>query len=369
MEEPISSASSCQATVLPAGPSPPWQPVPPLNVAHQRTKEASAGVDWAQRGVYISHLILGHWDEQRFQLVKELMPARHCGGEVVLYLDRMTGQMVVAKRMPTHRLWGPAQATMEGDPWQEFAVAQYLGSPGPQCLDGVCMHYGSFLNASGDGFLVTEYLPGGDLFDIAEHLGEPGLQREEKVWPIVKSLLRAVFAIHARGVAHGDLSLENVMLRTGPGLQAAVLVDFGMSVTGDLSAVTGVRGKPSYQAPEMHGSDSFDARYSDLFACGVVAYTLALGSYPWSSTRPDACLKFMFAWRHGLAAFMQRRRVPMPTGERTCVEALLSVRFQLLLTTLMSFKPQRRAAALAFSSDNPYDDLVSFCVTEGLYGR
>jgi len=341
------------------------QPVPPMGADQHGTK------DWAQRGVYINHLVLGHWDEQRFQLVKELMPAKHCGGEVSLYVDVKTGHPVVAKRMPAHKLWGPAQANVdEGQGlWQEFAVAQYLGSPGPQCLDSVCIHYGSFLNAHGDGFLVTEYLPGGDLFDIAEHLGEPGLQREQKVWPIVRSLLRAVFAIHARGVAHGDLSLENVMLRTMRGLQAAVLVDFGMSVTGDLSSVTGVRGKPSYQAPEMHKGEPYDARYSDLFACGVVAYALALGSYPWSSTRPDACLKFTFAWRHGLTAFMQRRRVPIPTGERVCVEAVLSLRFQLLLTTLMNFQPQRRAAALAFSSDNPYDDLVSFCVTEGLYGK
>ena len=51
------------------------------------------------------------------------------------------------------------------------------------------------------------------------------------------------------------------------------------------ASVPGHRGKPSYMAPEMFSQRSYDARAADVFSCGVCAYALAMGSYPWSSTR------------------------------------------------------------------------------------
>ena len=70
-------------------------------------------------------------------------------------------------------------------------------------------------------------MSGGDLFDIAAKLGEPGAEREQQVgdrsralfradsqvYPMVMSLIHAVRSLHVRGIAHGDISLENALLR------------------------------------------------------------------------------------------------------------------------------------------------------------
>ena len=36
----------------------------------------------------------------------------------------------------------------------------------------------------------------------------------------------------------------------------------------------------------------YDARAADLFACGVVGYVLATGTYPWQSTATDCKASF-----------------------------------------------------------------------------
>ena len=46
-----------------------------------------------------------------------------------------------------------------------------------------------------------------------------------------------------------------------------------------------VRGKQSYQAPEMHGSDTYDAFLADDFALGVVVFAMAVQDYPWTATK------------------------------------------------------------------------------------
>jgi len=282
------------------------------------------------------------FDEQRYQFWRLLNPAVRSGGQIELYLDKLTGITVAAKRLPAQRLQAFLSKNLEDleDPWQEMAVTTYLGGSGPGRVAGVCACHGSFGSASGDAMLLSDYLPGGDFFDVASELGEPGPRREQQAWLLIRSLLEAIMTIHSRGVAHGDVSLENMLRQRGCCMSTA-LVDFGMAVTGDLTRAVGVRGKPSYQAPEMHTQHFYDVRCADLFACGVTAYTLATGSYPWSSTSPGSCLCFGYAQKHGIEAFLQRRKV-FVGGVRRPLSCFMSVRYKQLLVTLLSLEPLRR---------------------------
>mmetsp|Transcript_108526 Transcript_108526/g.215506 ORF Transcript_108526/g.215506 Transcript_108526/m.215506 type:complete len:409 (+) Transcript_108526:61-1287(+) len=286
--------------------------------------------------------LLPLFDEQRYQFSRLLNHAVRSGGQIELYLDTLTDTPVAVKRVPALRLKAfptPNAEDLE-DPWQEMAATTYLGGSGPGRVPGVCACHGAFRSTSGDSMLVSDYLLGGDLFDVASTLGEPGPGREQQAWPMIRSLLEAVLTIHSRGVAHGDISLENIMRQRGCSMTTA-LVDFGMAVTGDLTRTTGVRGKPSYQAPEMHTQHFYDARCADLFACGVVAFSLATGSYPWTSTRPGSCLCFGYALRHGIEAFLQRRKISVG-GVRKPVSCCLSVTYRQLLLTLLSSEPLKR---------------------------
>ncbi|CAJ1454015.1 unnamed protein product [Effrenium voratum] len=196
--------------------------------------------------------LLPPWNAQRFRFWKVHMMAARSGGQVELHLDLMTGGTVAVKHVPRSRLRESPQAYQEAwpgeveNPWKEIEILSRFGL-GPDQLPGVCRSFGSFRTECGDGMLVCEYLPGGDLFDIAAKLGEPGPEREQQIYPIFYSLVQAVRALHLRGIAHGDLSLENALVR---GSQV-VLIDFAMAVTDHVDHATGHRGKPSYMAPEM----------------------------------------------------------------------------------------------------------------------
>ena len=74
-----------------------------------------------------------------------------------------------------------------------------------------------------------------------------------------------VTRLHARGIAHGDISAENAIIRTGEGEGEVALLDFAMAIHDtDLSAVTGARGKLMYRAPETLGEGAiYDARAAD----------------------------------------------------------------------------------------------------------
>jgi serine/threonine protein kinase len=152
--------------------------------------------------------------------------------------------------------------------------------------------------------------------------------------------------LHERGVAHGDISLENAMLRRcrRTGRTEVALVDFGATVVGNTSEAVDRRGKPSYQAPEMHRQASYDARLADLFSCGVVAYGLAVGNYPWKSTKPGVSTAFELAYKYGVGAFLERRKVPVAEGSsvRLPLASLLSRRYLCLLTTLLDMEPCNR---------------------------
>jgi len=266
-------------------------------------------------------------------------------GQIELHEDQLSGCKVVGKRIFRSWMLGSpeefesAHPDLLESPWKEVEISLQLGRTQTQASAAVCKSFGAFQDKEGDIVLFMEYIPGGDLHDLASRCSTgPGPEREEKAWPVVLSLLRGVKGLHGTGVAHGDISLENALLSPDGEVR---LVDFAAAVA-DVRA-RGIRGKPSYQAPEMHQTGCYDPRAADLFACGVFAFCLACADYPWKCTRPQQCLAFEFFMTHGLAAFLKKRRVRRADGSRgQPVETVLSPKYVQLLETLLHAEPSRR---------------------------
>ncbi|CAJ1382300.1 unnamed protein product [Effrenium voratum] len=276
---------------------------------------------------------------ERFRFLRLLTQERD-NTRIELYEDLVQGCKVVGKRMlRTWTLNSPkefadANPELLESPWQELELSLSLGG---RMAQGVCRSFGAFEDH--DIILFMEYVRGGDFHDLAKRCStEPGSAREEQAWPLILSLLNAVRGLHDRGVAHGDISLENALL----GEDAEVrLVDFAAAVMGPAQ---GVRGKPSYQAPEMHqaGAGSYDAKAADLFACGVFIYALLIADYPWKSTRPGTCSAFDFYSSQGLQAFLAQRRIRFNGCKGPPVATALSPRMTHLLSILLSPSPSKR---------------------------
>lgn len=131
-------------------------------------------------------------------------------------------------------------------------------------------------------YLFLELCKGGDLFSVIENYGK---LPENSVRRIFMQLLEAVRAMHALGIAHRDLKLENILLvEPGPECQRLVICDFGLSaiITRPDEMLSAWVGSPEYASPELVNKRPY--RYeADVWALGVILYALTVGCHPFTA--------------------------------------------------------------------------------------
>lgn len=137
--------------------------------------------------------------------------------------------------------------------------------------------------ASGEPYLVMEYLDGRDLADVLRDAGHGEIEPARAVHFILQ-ILRALQEAHAMGIVHRDLKPANCFIVEKDGEQDFVtLLDFGISkapVSAGLTHTNSSLGTPLYMSPEQARSPKdVDAR-ADLYCAGVILYELLAGRTP-----------------------------------------------------------------------------------------
>jgi serine/threonine protein kinase len=126
-------------------------------------------------------------------------------------------------------------------------------------------------------FLALEHLAGGELFHYARDKHRLSEDEARRYW---KQIVSAVAYLHCSGIAHRDLKLENLMFKMPGGSQVKV-VDLGLSCSiypGRL--LNSYCGSIEYAAPEVLLRQPHDGRGVDVWALGVILYTLVVGFRP-----------------------------------------------------------------------------------------
>lgn len=104
---------------------------------------------------------------------------------------------------------------------------------------------------------------------------------------ILREVAWALAAAHAAGVLHRDVSVENVLLERRTG--RAMLVDFGIAAERSQGEAGPLVGTPAYLAPELiHGEPPSER--SDLYALGIVGWTMLTGRVPFNDDDPAQVL-------------------------------------------------------------------------------
>ena len=180
-------------------------------------------------------------------------------------------------------------------------------------------------------YLVMEYVRG-------ETLKQP-IRREGplpvgQAAAIVRQVLGALAAAHARRVVHRDVTSQNVLLAAGGGAKVA---DFGIARIGapDLTRTGTMLGTCHYLSPEQAQGRAADAR-SDLYSAGVVLFEALTGSLPFEGDSEVA-----------VALKQVREPAPAPSSLAAGVPVVLD---QAVLTALAKDPAQRFQTAEAFAA-------------------
>lgn len=187
-------------------------------------------------------------------------------------------------------------------------------------------------------YIVMEWFEGKPLRRI---LDDEKRLAPERAIRIAIAICGALEYIHARGIIHGDLRPENVLIGDGDGIK---LIEFsGAAKTKarrlTLTRIAQITGSSDYISPEELLGKRVDAR-SDLYSLGMILYEMLTGKQPFPQKDPsDRLLNY-----------------PVPPRE---IDLAISPQLQEVIYRAMERNPQKRyASAGEFARDLEHLDQV-----------
>ena len=137
-------------------------------------------------------------------------------------------------------------------------------------------------------YSVMDFCDGGEVYDLVESSGAMG---EGMARSYFRQVVNGLKHLHNMGIAHRDMSLENLMHNTNGRI---FIIDLGMCLR--VPMVTdestyemrpckippqGICGKKNYIAPEViENAHHFDATKVDIWALGVILFIMLTGVPP-----------------------------------------------------------------------------------------
>jgi serine/threonine protein kinase len=183
------------------------------------------------------------------------------------------------------------------------------------------LRYHSVIHKAKAELIVMEYCAHGDMLSWL-HEQPQGRFDEPQALRIFGQVLRAVQFLHAHDIAHGDISLENVLVANDFSVR---LCDFDLARRASVLSAQ-CTGKLNYMAPEVVRGDLYNPVQAEIWSLGIMLFMLLTGSPLFEIAAPEdpayTCIQ-----RLGVGGVLENWGLAYAVGDETIalLEAMLQV--------------------------------------------
>jgi serine/threonine protein kinase len=131
-------------------------------------------------------------------------------------------------------------------------------------------------------FLIVEHCPGKMLNTVVRDYGDNQKTNkrqlpEDVCAKIFYQMMKAMDFYHKRNICHRDIKLDNILV--DPTDWSTKIIDFGFAaqVSSIHDKIRTICGTPAYMAPELCQRKEYEGAKVDMWAAGVVLYTILIG--------------------------------------------------------------------------------------------
>ena len=254
------------------------------SLSSSSTSTASSGASTASalaRKVQAASVLDTAWDKQRtiaglYEMLGEL--GRGAFSTVYRARSRETGELVAVKVIQLGTFAASERERQERILDNEIRIMQRVVS---DCEDTRnLIEIRDVVREEQRLAIVMEVLEGRELFD---RIVQKQRYTERDAAGLLKTMIRAVLALHRAGIIHRDLKPENLVFTTDAEDAEVKITDFGLAmVTSWPDVHQTVVGTPNYVAPEVVSIEPRGPFYGppcDVWSMGVILYILLVG-YP-----------------------------------------------------------------------------------------
>lgn len=126
-----------------------------------------------------------------------------------------------------------------------------------------------------------------DLINLQHHVIREKKLSEREALGIFYNVVKIVERLHQRNVVHRDLKLGNIVLNLRS--RGITLTNFclGKHLMNDGDLLKDQRGSPAYISPDVLSGKPYAGKPSDMWALGVVLFTMLYGQFPFYDSVPQ----------------------------------------------------------------------------------
>ena len=126
-----------------------------------------------------------------------------------------------------------------------------------------------------------------DLVNLQHHVIRQKKLSEKETLVIFYAVIEIVCTLHEKNIVHRDLKLGNIVLDKRSNKVTITNFCLGKHLMNDTDLLKDQRGSPAYISPDVLSGKPYLGKPSDMWALGVVLFTMLYGQFPFYDSAPQ----------------------------------------------------------------------------------